>query len=111
MSITRFRGDTKGFSIYITDKKGNAVDIASCDLLLSVSAVENPADVAEADYKMQIAGAPRTPTTLGIFDIVFTDADVDFIGNYFYDVQYTDADGKIATLDKSTWEMVQDISK
>lgn len=110
-AITRFRGDTKGFTITIRDGKGNVVDIDQCTLKLSVSAVENPISEVEAAYEMQISGAIIAPPADGKFDIVFVDADVDIIGDFFFDIEFIDANGKITTLDKDTWTMKQDISK
>ena len=111
MSVTRFRGDTKGFSVTIRDSKKNPIDITGCSLKISVSAIENPIDETEAAYVLELDGVITTPATDGKFEFTFTDGDVDFVGDYFYDAQFTDATGKIATLDKDIWTMSQDITK
>jgi hypothetical protein len=110
-AIERYRGDTKGFTITVRDGKGNRIDIDQCALKISVSAIEEPTTELEASYVLQLDGVIIEPSTQGEFDIVFLDADVDFVGDYFFDVEFTDANSKVATIEKDTWTMKQDISK
>lgn len=49
--------------------------------------------------------------SLAKYEISFEDTDVDFVGSNYYDIQFKDSTGKIATLDKGSWTMLQDITK
>ena len=109
--ITRFRGDTKGFTITIKDGKGNVVDIDGCSLTISVSAIENPVDATEADYIMQLSGTIVDPSTNGVFQMTITADEADNVGDFFYDAEFLDSDGAKSTLDKDAWIMEQDITK
>lgn len=109
--IQRFRGDTKGLVATIKDKDGVVVPITSCTLKLSISALEEPASAEEADYKLQKQGEIFGDPLDGQFKFSFESVDVDFVGDYFYDFEFTDAAGKTNTLAKDSWVMQQDIGK
>ncbi len=109
--IDRYRGDTKGFIVTIKDKDGSVVPVTDCSLKLSVSATEDPATAQEADYKLQKDGAIYGDASNGQFEFVFVAVDVDFSGDYYYDMEFTDAAGKTSTLAKDSWIMNQDITK
>lgn len=107
--ITRFRGDTKGFTVTITDTKGDPIPITDCGLKLSVSTEENPTGNT---YTLQL-DASVSDADNGVFSFEFNNdgSEVDFEGDYFFDLQFTDAAGKISTINKGSWTMTQDITK
>ena len=110
-AIERFRGDTKSMTVTIRDKDGVIVPVIGLSLHLAVSAKENPIDETDADYALEKDGVVIGDGTAGQFLFEFFDADVDFVGDYYYDMQFTDANGKTDTLTKDAWIMAQDIGK
>jgi len=109
VDLKRTRGDTVPFRIRLRDKSRVAIDVSSYSALLTVSTDESPTDAT--GQQAQYIGAPVAPETDGIIEFIFPLADVDLAGNFYYDVQITDAGGAVSTVMKGAIEFAQDISK
>lgn len=105
-SITRFRGDTNPIRLSLTSD-GSPLDVTNCSFLLTVNEGENPEDTT---YQvLQSIGEIIAPASDGIVEFPIdgtTDA-----GRYYYDVQMTDASGKVKTVAKGIYFIRQDITK
>jgi hypothetical protein len=103
--LTRFRGDTDDLVFKLTSN-GAPVPLAGCSAVLSVSSEENP---AVATYEFQSNAV--VDAQAGTLSFPFTPTQVDLVGEYYFDVQLTDADGKTKTLRKAKITFKQDITK
>lgn len=108
-TITRYRGDTAADEFTIQDEAGQPVNITSCSFILSVNTLKNPPDGTTELFRVTgtILDAPNgvvefTPSSLQANQSP---------GKYFYDVQMTDAGGRIRTIDKGLYKFLQDITK
>jgi hypothetical protein len=107
MRITRYRGDTYRIRIQARDKVTKAaVDLTGATAVLSVSSTLEPSSAPDV---FTVAGVIPAPATQGIVD--FEPPGNTAPGLYYYDIQITDAQGKIRTLIKDEYEIVQDITK
>lgn len=104
--IKRYRGDTHPIAVNITTRAG-AVDITGWSLTFSVSAEPTP---AAADYVFQLTGTIDSATA-GTAHFDLTEAQADLVGDYYYDIQVTDAGGKKRTVKKGKITFMQDINK
>jgi hypothetical protein len=106
--ITRKRGDTKSI-VFRFSVSGVAMDLDGCSFLMTVDPAKDPAD--DTDNILQLTGTALTDGRVQ-FDMTELEADIT-PGTYYYDVQITDADGKISTPDDSCgkFKIVQDITK
>lgn len=107
--ITRYRGDTVPDEFTVKTDKGFIVNITGAAFKLTVNSVQDP--VGTGTQLFTITGVVAAPTT-GVVSFPFTSVEADQApGTYYYDVQMTDAGGKIQTLVKDTYTYVQDITK
>ena len=105
--LTRRRGDTYPFTVQIR-LNGRIYDLTDCTLKLTVSAYEEPTTEAP---EFTLDGVVASPATAGIASFLPSAANVDLLGDYYYDVQVTDADGFIHTPIKDIVTFTQDITK
>lgn len=105
--IVRTRGDT--YRIRRTVKvSGVAVNITGWTFKLTVNAEVNPAD--DTNQIAQIDGTLFDAVN-GIVDFVPLSTDVETAGHYYFDIEATDTDSQISTLDKGSFILLQDITK
>ncbi|MGL5002055.1 MAG: hypothetical protein ACRDAM_03885 [Casimicrobium sp.] len=109
--IVRKRGDTWSDVFFVTDPSNNnaPVDIAGCSFLLTVATEKEPVD--DTKKLFQMSGAIVNPSALGKVAFSISDAEADRIGNFFFDLQMTDANGKKRTIDSGKYKFTQDITK
>lgn len=105
--ITRKRGDTYPI-VFTVSVNGVPADITGCTFLLTVDPSKAPLD--NTANICQIVGVITNPTG-GIVSFSPSPANVNFVGKYYYDIQITDALGKIRTLVMAKFTLVQDITK
>ncbi|MFM7009124.1 MAG: hypothetical protein ACKO0Z_07280 [Betaproteobacteria bacterium] len=107
--ITRYRGDTTPDKWIIEDENGNLRDLTGCSAVLTVNRLKNPP--SSATQVFQIVATVTAPTT-GVVQFYPTSIEADQApGKYYYDVQLTDADGLVSTIEKGVYRFLQDISK
>lgn len=106
--ITRRRGDTKPIVFRFTES-GVAMDLGGCSFLMTVDPAKDPAD--DTKNILQMSGTALTDGRVK-FDMTELEADIT-PGTYYYDVQITDADGKISTPEDGCgkFKIIQDITK
>lgn len=108
IALERVRGDTKPLRVKLTTD-GAPIDVASWSGRWTISTEKDP--IGTANQQAQISGAPATPTTDGIIEFAPALLDVDLVGSFYYDVEVTDAAGKVLTILKGKVKFLQDISK
>jgi len=108
IDITRRRGDTYPFWLYVTDSAGDAVNITGYTFKMTANTEEEPAD--DTSQVFQLTG---TITDAAGGEVRFdpTEADMDHTGTLYVDVEMVDGDSDITTLAFGTLEMLQDITK
>lgn len=105
----RSRGDTFAIQIQIQDSAGAAINITGFSFLLTVDPSDEPADALANIYQLTgviddapnglVSFAPSAPNALAA------------PGDYFHDIQQTDAGGLLRTIAKGAWQIIQDITK
>lgn len=109
MKVTRVRGDTYADQFFIRSKvTGDAANLAGCTFKLSLSTTATPN--AQSTPVYQLIGVVPDPL-LGIVEFAPTAEQADQVGNFFFDVQMTDAAGLIRTLVLDSYVYTQDITK
>ena len=107
--ISTFRGDTDPFNVVFVDDDGvTRLNVTGYTFSMSISATENPTTPAVGDFT--ITGT-ITDATNGEVEFSPLIGDVDILGDWFYDIQWTDANSKIRTISKGGIRYVQDITK
>ncbi len=106
------RGDTDPIQFRLTDSDGNPIDITSYTFRLSVDSVENPLDATRPTATEIFAvDGTITDAAAGRFEFVITTVMSDQTpGTYYYDVERTNGT-KSRTIVKSTFQIMQDITK
>lgn len=107
-TISRFRGDTKRIVKRVVDAGKNPVDITGWSALLTVNSEENPADAT--NQVEQITGTILGAATDGRFSFV-PSGTADVVGTAYYDIQVTDNNAEVHTMEKGEWIVEQDITK
>jgi hypothetical protein len=111
--IERRRGDTRAIQITLKSN-GTAVSVVGFSALLTISTEKDPPDATTLVY--QATGTPaNSPATDGVIAFDFSDFASQspqlVPGNYFYDIQITDAGGLLSTPVKGKFKIEQDITK
>lgn len=121
--ICRYRGDTDAIVAILRDKEtGEIMDLTGyANFTLTVTSVENPTDDTTTVFKL--AGDTTDANNLVNGKVVFnyttlqdaagTGIAIETIvaGNYFYDIQQTDAIGGVKTVAKGEFELLEDNTK
>jgi hypothetical protein len=105
--ITRYRGDTRRIRRTVT-ADGAAVNITDWSFVLTINREYNPVNANEQGA--QIVGV-IADAAAGVVDFIPTLDDVADIGDYYYDIEATDAGGSVSTLDKGAFTLLQDVTK
>ncbi len=107
-SICWARGDSDAKGFIVQDSAGVVIDITGFTFRLTVNTDQDPAPGTELFTVVGVI----TDATNGRVAFAPTITDTDQTpGEYFYDVEQTDAGGLISTIIKGICEIVQDISK
>ena len=108
-ALTRKRGDTYADEFAILDSAGAAQNIAGYSFVMTVDPDKNP--TSASNNLFALVGA-ITDAAAGIVEFAPTALQADQTPNkYWYDVQMTDAGGKIRTIEHDSYTITQDISK
>jgi hypothetical protein len=105
LDITRFRGDTDPL-VFTFSKNKVPLDLTATAFTLSVASVVDP-DVAT--YVLQLHGVITAPLS-GVVEFTLSEAQANFIGSYFYDIEFVNGAIK-KTVVSGKFKMVQDITK
>lgn len=109
--IIRRRGDTAPDVINVLDQEtGQALDITGFSYTMTLNTEKDP----EAGIGTEIASVSGTITDAanGRVEFLFSAGNADQApGCYFYDIQQTDASGRIKTIAKNKYRFYQDVTK
>ena len=110
-AITFYRGDSYPISLTIKDAATKAaVNLSGASLKLTVNS--EPSPLNDDEQVFQLEGVVQEPATGGIVRFTPTAEDTSLpVKKYFYDIELTDSDGNIRTVVKSTFSILQDITK
>ena len=78
---------------------------------MTVNTVENPPDDSTKVFSAPLAPDPDQTANTGVAVFAPTSAQNGTAGAYHYDVQLTDGAGNVRTVVKSTYTILQDITK
>lgn len=107
--IQRRRGDTKPITIKLKDSAGAAIDVTGYAGVLTVDPTKAP-----VDNTTKVFDAPATLTGTPADGLLVFDMSAIVTlppGNYYYDIQVTDASGFICTVVTGRFKTTQDITK
>lgn len=107
MDITRFRGDTKPFKVLLSDASG-PLDLTGCVVVLTTNTKASPVDSSTQVF--QLTGSATAPAT-GVVEFSLNSTQADNVGYFYFDIQITDAQGKIFTVSNGMFVFKQDITK
>jgi len=105
--ITRQRGDTVPDQRTITDANGDPVDITGYAYLLTINSERDPDDATQ--QITQSTGVLVDPGN-GVVQFPWTTFNIE-PSIYWFDIQQTDDQGKIKTIEKDVYFVEQDITK
>lgn len=109
LAIIRYRGDTVADEFTIKDANGVVVNITGFSFIMSVNSLRAPPDISTQLFTTP--GVLTNPTA-GVVEFRPTVLQATQApGKYYFDVQMTDAGGKIQTLAVGTYTFKQDITK
>ena len=109
IDLTRKRGDTYADLFTLVDEDAAAVDITGRTYLLTVDPEPNPGDAVNNLFQLtgSIVSAPA-----GTVEFAPSAGQSDQTpADYYYDIQQTDAGGKIRTIATGKYSISQDITK
>jgi hypothetical protein len=107
--INRYRQDTYADEWVIrSDETGLPIDITECSFVLTVSSQQNP--TSETGQLFQIVGTIINGSA-GRVEFAPDSEDVETVGVFYYDLQMTDGNDRIRTIDKGKYTITQDITK
>lgn len=87
---------------------GAPLDITDCEFWLTVDPSKDPVD--DTNNLWSIAGNIESAVG-GTVSFSINNAQADYVGKFFYDLQMIDAAGYIRTIQKGKFTFVQDITK
>ena len=102
------RRDDTDLELTFTDVDGNAIDLTGCTVFFTAKRrVKDVDDDAVISTELDEFEEPET----GICVLPFTNEETDIpAGNYYYDVQLLDSEGKIASSVKGLLRVLSDVT-
>jgi len=103
--ITIFKGDSRTITVTVTNSDGDAFDLTSYAMVMTVK--ENKTDADPGIF--QSTATISTPTSgVGVFTITKTNT-AQTVGDYFYDVQISD-ETNVFTVAFDIFSIQQDVT-
>jgi len=114
--FTTYRGDTQAITLAFIQKgvdPDTAYDLTGLTLTITASSKQNPtASAADAALELWSVAMTIASATLGTASFSLSTAQSDMTpGTYYFDVEGVDGSGKIKTLHKGAFVVLQDINK
>jgi len=110
LAITMYRGDSYPITLILRDAATKAlINLTGATLKMTVDTLANPPDASTKLF--EVVGVLTATPTDGKAMFTPTVENTGTIGDYYYDVQLTDAEGNIRTVAKSTFKITMDITK
>ena len=108
MQIERKRGDTYADEFIVTDKRTwEPANLSGCSCSMSLDTRAAPGDSTTQVYRLTGVVKPLE----GVVEFAPTATQADLVGTFYFDVQLTDATGKIRTITSGTYIYTQDRTK
>ena len=108
MQIERKRGDTYADEFVVTDKRTwEPANLAGCTCLLTLDSRSAPDDSSTQVYQLVATVRP----TEGVIEAAPSASQADQVGTFYFDLQLTDATGKVRTIASGTYIYIQDRTK
>lgn len=108
MQIERKRGDTYADEFVVTDKRTwEPANLAGCSCLLTLDSRSAPDDSTTQIY--QLVGTLKHLD--GVIEFAPSAEQANRVGTFYYDLQLTDATGKVRTIASGTYIYIQDRTK
>lgn len=109
MRIERFRGDTKRIRRQVVNgETGEPIDITGHSFKMTLNSDDCPEDTTDEVFSIN---AQIEDATKGLIYFPFTETHADNLGEFFFDIAWTDSVGEIQTLEKGAIIFIQDIGK
>jgi hypothetical protein len=105
--IKRYRGDTRRLGVKVK-RDGLAYDITSCTFKLTVNEVENP---TTSDTPKFTSNGVITSAANGELYFPISAQNADLVGDFYFDIEMTDANTEKSTIRKGSITFEQDITK
>ena len=108
-TINIYIGDDKEYAVAFTDGDGVAIDITGWTVILTIKDNEDDGD---ADALVQVKQTSHTNPTAGQTTITIPrSTTIDLTaGSYYYDIQITNATGKVKTITKGSANILKHIT-
>jgi len=111
-ALTYLRGDSYDKVVTIRDKATKVpIDLTGAALVLTVDTLQDPPDDTTKVFEVALVIAADQVADKGKATFRPSVANNAVVGNYFYDIQMTGADGSVRTVAKSTYTIPMDITK
>lgn len=107
-TLTRKRGDTFADEIAVTDSAGTAINLTGYTFAMTIDPSPSPVDASGNIYSVS---GTITDAASGLVEFAPSAVQTDIVGQYFYDIQMTDAAGRLRTIQSGTYNFTQDITK
>ena len=107
MIIKRVKGDTFNLDIQILNDAGEVIDLTGATVFFTVK--RNLQDTDSLALISKTITSHSNPTN-GETSITFTSTDVDYIGEFYYDVKIKDVSNKITSVFKDKFILVEHVT-
>jgi len=106
-----YRGDTKEYTITVTDSAGTPQNIGAWELFITFKVSKTDDDV-DAALQVQYSVPTGTPATEGITTLTVTAAQTAelAVGSYYYDIQRVISTSDVETIAYGKVKVLQDIT-
>lgn len=109
LNLTRYRGDTNPDKITVLSQTtGEPINISGYSFILTVDPYGDPASAASNLYSLN---GSITDAVNGVVEFTPSALQADLVGDFFYDIQMTDASGRKRTISRGQYTYLQDITK
>ena len=107
MIIKRIKGDTYNLDVQILDANDIAIDLTGCTVFLTVK--RNLQDSDSLALISKTVTSHTSPTT-GETSFSFSDSDVNFIGDFYYDIKIKSVSGLISSVFSDLFILVDHVT-
>ena len=107
MVIKRVKGDTFNLDIQILNDSGDVIDLTGATVFFTVK--RNLQDTDAQALISKTITSHSSPST-GETSITFTSTDVDYVGEFYYDVKIKDVSNKITSVFKDKFILVEHVT-
>ena len=107
--VKQYLGDTKVITLTLTDQDDQPINLTGATVYLTIKKSARDADT-EAVLQKTVTTHSSPTTGETVINISPADTRDKKAGKYYYDIQLTEAEGKVTTINIGRWELLQDIT-